>query len=133
MKHPRLPDFSRHVYFEPEGGEYIALCTEFPHVSAFGETAADALAELDVVLEGAIAVHEEEGWPLPAAVAPPAPVGLPSGKFVARLPKSLHAQLVVAARREGVSLNALVVSMLAAGVAREAVLEEQREAPAEAV
>jgi antitoxin HicB len=93
------------------------LCTEFPHLSAFGTTAADALAELEVALEGAIEVHVEEGWPIPTPIGLPEPVGLPSGRFVARLPRSLHAQLVASAQRDGVSLNTLVVSLLSAGVA----------------
>jgi hypothetical protein len=37
-----------------------------------------------------------------------------SGKFVVRLPKSLHAALVSEAEEEGVSLNQLVVAKLAA-------------------
>ncbi len=36
-----------------------------------------------------------------------------SGKFVVRLPKSLHAALETEAAREGVSLNQLVVAKLA--------------------
>ncbi len=36
-----------------------------------------------------------------------------SGKFVARLPRSLHRDLALAARREGVSLNAYVCYLLA--------------------
>lgn len=36
-----------------------------------------------------------------------------SGRFVVRLPRSMHAALEVEASREGVSLNQLVVAMLA--------------------
>lgn len=36
-----------------------------------------------------------------------------SGKFVVRLPKSLHRDLALAARREGISLNAYVCYLLA--------------------
>ncbi len=133
MEHAQLRHYSRHVYYDPDAREYIALCTEFPHLSAFGATAADALAELEVALEGAIEVHVEEGWPLPAPVEPPEPVGLPSGRFVARLPRSLHAQLVASAQREGVSLNALVVSLLSAGVAGGANVAALREGLSEAV
>lgn len=42
-----------------------------------------------------------------------------SGKFVARLPKSLHRELAQAAEREGVSLNALVNVALARYVGAE--------------
>ena len=40
--------------------------------------------------------------------------GLPSGKFLVRLPRSLHAVLAREAAEEGVSLNQLVVSRLSA-------------------
>lgn len=41
-----------------------------------------------------------------------------SGKFVQRVPKSLHAQLAVRAKEEGVSLNSLVLSFIADGLGR---------------
>lgn len=40
-----------------------------------------------------------------------------SGKFVVRVPKSLHAALVAEAEREGISLNQLVVVKLAVHMA----------------
>lgn len=39
-----------------------------------------------------------------------------SGKFVVRLPASLHGQLVKEAEKEGVSLNQFVVAALAGAV-----------------
>jgi antitoxin HicB len=41
-----------------------------------------------------------------------------SGKFVQRLPKSLHAKLVKRAKQEGVSLNTLVLAFITEGVGR---------------
>jgi antitoxin HicB len=44
----------------------------------------------------------------------PAPgSGGASGRLVQRLPKSLHARLAARAKMEGVSLNTLIVAMLA--------------------
>ena len=117
MERIHVQYYSRHVYFDAEEQEYVALCSEFPHLSAFGESPGEALAELDIALEGAIDVHRDEGWPIPEPLAPTEVEGLPSGKFVARLPKTLHARLVRAAKNEGVSLNSLVISMLSAGLA----------------
>lgn len=108
--------YSRHVYFNEADQDYIALCSEFRHLSAFGETPEAALRELDEVLEAALEIHEEEGWPIPRPEAPPEPEGLPSGRFVTRLPKTLHARLIRQARREGVSQNQLVMSYVAAGL-----------------
>jgi predicted RNase H-like HicB family nuclease len=51
---------------DPDGG-YIAVCAAFPKLSAFGTTAAEALAELDTVLSAAVEVYGEEGWQLPHA------------------------------------------------------------------
>lgn len=41
-----------------------------------------------------------------------------SGRFVSRVPRSIHAQLVMRAKREGVSLNTLVLSLIAEGLGR---------------
>ena len=41
-----------------------------------------------------------------------------SGKWVQRVPKSLHANLAAKAEKEGVSLNTLVVSLIAEGLGR---------------
>ena len=39
-----------------------------------------------------------------------------SGKFVQRVPKSIHAKLAALARQEGVSLNTLVLTFIAEGL-----------------
>jgi antitoxin HicB len=108
--------YSRQVYFNEEDQGYIALCSEFQHLSAFGDTPEAALRELDVVLEAALEIHAEEGWPIPRPEGPPEPEALPSGRFVTRLPKTLHARLIRQARRERVSQNQLVLSYVAAGL-----------------
>jgi len=128
MPDAQLARYSRHVYFDPDEQEFVALCTEFPHLSAFGVSVTEALAELDVALQGAIEIHEDEGWPLPPPIEPPDPTGLPSGRFVVRLPKSLHARLAASAQCEGVSLNSLVIGLLSEGVARGPGAPKEREA-----
>ncbi|WP_265288919.1 toxin-antitoxin system HicB family antitoxin [Verminephrobacter eiseniae] len=40
------------------------------------------------------------------------------GRFVARVPKSIHAQLGARAKAEGVSLNSLVIALIAEGLGR---------------
>ena len=42
-----------------------------------------------------------------------------SGRWVQRVPKSLHTRLAQRAEHEGVSLNALVISLLAEGLGRK--------------
>lgn len=41
------------------------------------------------------------------------------GKFVQRVPKSLHAKLAALAKQEGVSINTLVLSIITEGVGME--------------
>ena len=46
----------------------------------------------------------------------PKPGGGESGRFVTRVPKSLHTRLVARADQEGCSMNTLVESLIAEGV-----------------
>lgn len=65
--------FSHHVYYDTEERENLALCTEFPLLSAYGNTPQEASSELDVALAGALDVHVIEGWPIPESLSPPPP------------------------------------------------------------
>jgi hypothetical protein len=47
---------------------------------------------------------------------PAKPFSNVSGRFVQRVPRSLHAQLIARAKIEGVSLNTLVVSIVSQGL-----------------
>ncbi|WP_319406134.1 toxin-antitoxin system HicB family antitoxin [uncultured Desulfosarcina sp.] len=91
---------------EDEG--YIAIVPELKGLSAFGETASEAIKELEVAKELYLKVFEEDGCDIPD------PKKLPefSGQLRIRLPKSLHAELSRDAEREGVSLNTYIVSLL---------------------
>ena len=59
-------------------------------------------------------IFEAKGFPVPA----PNSGGVASGKFVARVPKTTHAQLATRAKAEGVSLNTLVLTFIAEGLGR---------------
>jgi antitoxin HicB len=108
-----------------EDNGYIAVCTDFPGVSAFGETAEEALHEAQVALDAAIATANDEEWPLPE----PRSVEQYSGQFRLRLPRKIHADLARLAQEEGVSLNALAAAFIARGVGyQEAVREIVSEA-----
>ena len=60
-----IPHYSYNVHWSEEDAAYIATCPEFPDLSAFGATPAAALAEMQVVIEMALAAYRDEGWPLP--------------------------------------------------------------------
>jgi len=125
------PPYSMHMFWSKEDDAYIAVSPEFEGLSAFGGTAEEAAAELNVAIDATIEVLEADGDPLPAPLAAPTY----SGQFRVRLPKSLHRRLAADAEREGVSLNALVISRLSAADAAEAacrklIAASQRAAPA---
>ncbi len=79
-------------------------------------TQAERFDELDDMIADAmrawIETAIEEGMPIPA----PRQQDEYSGKFLARVPKSLHRELAETAAREGVSLNAYVNTVLAKAV-----------------
>jgi antitoxin HicB len=62
-----------------------------------------------------LVVAVERGDRVPEPV--PEPARAYSGRFVLRLPKSLHRQLAERAEAEGVSLNTLALAALAQGLA----------------
>ncbi len=96
------------VRWSDEDDAFIATSEEFPGLSAFGATKEEAVQELEVAREGFLQVMRECGDPVPE----PEKIQHYSGQLRLRLPKSLHAGLAEAAKREGVSLNTYIVSLL---------------------
>jgi predicted RNase H-like HicB family nuclease len=100
------------VRWSDEDEAFVALCPEFPGLSAFGDSAAEALEQIQVAVDLAVETHRAEGWPLPE----PQGVSQYSGQFRLRMPRSLHADLAARAEAEGVSLNSLAVAYVARGL-----------------
>ncbi|HEU4740092.1 MAG TPA: toxin-antitoxin system HicB family antitoxin [Meiothermus sp.] len=103
---------------EDEGGGVYVRFTDFPPGSAHGHGAdlAEALASARIGLKLTLEGYLEQGLPVPQ---PGRGVDMTySGRFNLRTPKSLHRQLAEQAKREGVSLNTLAVSLLSEGLAR---------------
>lgn len=104
----RLP-YRVDIYPEDDG--FTAVVPDLPGCM----TCADSLDEVWEMIEEAkelwLQVALEDGSYIPE----PAPVETEeySGKFIVRLPKSLHRQISQRAQAEGTSLNQLVLSMLA--------------------
>ncbi|WP_428660440.1 toxin-antitoxin system HicB family antitoxin [Reyranella sp.] len=103
--------YSRLVIRE-EDGSFRAEILEFPGCIALADTDVDALRALEDVALSWIAGTIESGKEVPE----PIEVTAYSGRFVTRLPKSLHRKISYAAQREGVSLNTYIVAALAAHV-----------------
>src|SRR5579863_1435636 len=96
-----------------EEGDFVARVDELPGCAAHGKSAAEALRNLEEAKELWIAESLDAGQSVPE---PAAEEALPSGKWVQRVPRSLHRKLTALARREGVSLNQLVSTILSEAV-----------------
>jgi antitoxin HicB len=97
-----------------EGGGFLITYPDFSECISDGETVEEAIAHGRDALSAVIAALEAKGFAIPA----PNSGGVASGKFVARVPKTVHAQLTARAKSEGVSLNTLVLAFLAEGLGR---------------
>ena len=98
-----------------EGGGYAIMFPNLPGCRSDGATPEKAVENGRLALEDWLAVATEFGDDAPA------PYSSVSGRFVQRVPKSLHRQLVDEAKSEGVSLNTLVVSLVAEGLGRRVI------------
>ena len=90
-------------------GTFRAEIREFPGCLATGDTPEEALSALeDAALNWLEASHQ-----IGLAIPEPAGTIEYSGKFVVRLPKTLHKKAAFAAEQDGVSLNTFVVNAIA--------------------
>jgi predicted RNase H-like HicB family nuclease len=97
------------VVVPEEDGTFRAEIIEFPGCIAVGDTAAEALANLESVAESWLQATIAKGLRVPEPIENTEF----SGKLVVRLPKTLHKKAAHAAAREGVSLNQFIVSCIA--------------------
>jgi antitoxin HicB len=103
----KLP-YTRELIPEPEGGWFVRI-KELPGCISQGETPEEALAMISDALRGWLEVSLASGDPIPE----PREEEEFSGKFMVRLPRSLHKRLVELAQEEGVSLNQYISTILA--------------------
>jgi len=114
VSHDQASDFRFEVrpLSPEEGGGYLVSFTDFAECISDGETVDEAIANGRDAMQATNAALKSKNLPVPA----PNSGGVASGKFVARVPKTVHAQLTTRARAEGVSLNALVLTFIAQGL-----------------
>ena len=114
MKHDHFDGFTIYLA-EDEEGDFLAHFIELPNVSAFGETAEQALAELKVAWEGVKESYRKHGERIPVAPARKEY----SGHFNVRIDRRVHRDLAIEAAQAGVTLNALVAQKLAKSVSHD--------------
>lgn len=111
------------VHFSQEDEGFVALARDLPGCSAFGRTPSAALSELYKAIEAWKKAAQAAGNPIPEPSLPGVEP-LPSGKILLRVPRSLHAALIDCARKEGVSLNQHLGSVLSASTSRTVLIDE---------
>lgn len=109
-KYPDYPVVVRKLSKE-EGGGYLAEYPDLPGCMSDGETPEEAIVNAKDALKSCLETMKEFGdpWPKPNEAR---------GEWRQRVPKTLHRRLTVQAEKEGVSLNTLVVALLAEGLGK---------------
>lgn len=99
----------------PDGGYGVSIA-ELPGCISQGETIDEAIRMIEDAKLCWLETALEEGHEIPE----PAGVGGEdySGKFVVRVPKSLHRDLVRKAKEENVSLNQLTTYLLSSSIGK---------------
>jgi len=98
---------------DQEEGWFVRV-KELRGCTSQGDTAEEALNMIQDAMLAWLEVALEDGLPIPE----PRPEEDYSGKFVVRVPRSLHRELVEHAEGEGVSLNQFINVVLARAVGR---------------
>lgn len=99
------------IFWSAEDEGFIAEVPDLPGCSAWGATEVDAAREARDAITAWIEAAGNAGRevPVPMTIEPTANY---SGKFLVRVPKTLHARLARRAKAEGVSLNQYISHML---------------------
>lgn len=113
MKNKVLKDdrYTYRVTWSEEDSEYVDLCAEFPSLSWLDASPEAALAGIRALVADVVRDLRDEGVPIPEALA----ARQYSGKFLVRVPPTVHRDLAIEAAESGVSLNRLASMKLSKG------------------
>jgi antitoxin HicB len=104
-----------------EGGGYLIEYPDLPGCRSDGKTITEAIASGADAMACWIAAMKADGRIVPApGSSTSGKAAVASGKWVQRVPVSIHARLKARADAEGVSLNALVTSFISAAIGLDA-------------
>ncbi|NBS17387.1 MAG: toxin-antitoxin system HicB family antitoxin [Gammaproteobacteria bacterium] len=106
-----IPDYPFEVRPLSDSHGFLITFPDLPGCMADGDTVDEAIANGRDAVQSWILTAREFGDAVPS----PGSGGEP-GKFVQRLPRSMHMRLAARAKQEGVSLNTLVLSFIAEGL-----------------
>ena len=101
-----------------DGGGFLITFPDLPGCMSDGATEAETVANGKDAFKAWMSARKDAGKEIPEPFYRPDTVPEVSGKFVTRLPKSVHAKLAERAKAEGVSLNTLVLALVAEGLGR---------------
>jgi predicted RNase H-like HicB family nuclease len=102
-----------------EGGGFLITFPDLPGCMSDGETEVEAATNGRDAFEAWVSARVDAGKPIPEPAYRPETTPSASGRFVTRVPKSVHAKLAERAKAEGVSLNSLVLAYIAEGLGRK--------------
>jgi len=111
------------LFWSEEDEGYIALAPDLPGCSAWGKTEIEALTELRDAIEAWQESAISAGNPVPQPSIRSGTQAY-SGRFVARVPRSLHRELAERAKVDGISQNQLVVYLLTKALHAEPLYEQ---------
>ena len=102
--------YTYRVTWSAEDGEHVGLCAEFPSLSWLAHSPEAALAGIRKTVSQVVADMQAQREEIPVPIAE----RNYSGEFRVRIPPEQHRRLALQATEQGVSLNRLVSSKLAA-------------------
>ena len=105
-----IQHYTYRVTWSPEDEEHVGLCSEFASLSWLAKTPDAALKGIQKIVGEVVADMQANGEPIPSALAEKNY----SGEFRVRIPPLVHRNLALLAAEQGVSLNRLASSKLAA-------------------
>lgn len=98
---------------QDDGGGWLIIFPDLAGCMSDGETPEEAIENGKDAIQCWFQACKEDGRAIPR------PGESSSGKFMTRIPKSLHTRLISRAKQEGVSMNALVSSFIAESLGRK--------------
>ncbi len=104
-----IDHYTYRVTWSAEDNEHIGLCAEFPSLSWLASTPEKALSGIRKAVADVIRDMKASKESLPEPLAE----RKFSGKFMVRIPSTVHRALAIEAAEQGVSINRLVSAKLA--------------------